>query len=371
MSLRRLVAIMRKEILHIIRDPRNLFLVTVSPAFLLVLLSYVFSFEVKQFTLAVMDLDRTSLSRRYLASLTSNQDLSLAYTIRSYEEIDPLLLEGAADVALVIPPGFAAEIRGGHAAQVQAIIDGTDPFVSSQAINIVSSLSAAFVAGSGTTGPALARQPVEILTQAWYNAGLLSLHGMVPGLLAIVLIMPTLALALALTREKETGTLEGLMATPVRGFEYILGKLVAYVITGLVSAVLALLVAVLWFRVPFRGSLPLYLMLAANYFLACMAAVVVVANFVKSQQAAMFIVLLIFLVPSFFLAGLITPVSTGSILSILTSYALPSTHFVEISRVIFLKGLGLMPTLQPALILLAMGLGALVVGLRSFKKRLG
>lgn len=371
MSLRRLVAIMRKEILHIIRDPRNIFLVTVSPAFLLVFLSYVFSFEVKHFNLAVLDLDRTSVSRRYLASLTSNQDLSLAYTVRSHDEIDPLLLAGAADIALVIPPGFAADIRGGHTAQVQAIIDGTDPFVSSQAISIVSSLSAAFVVGTGNVNPAMARQPVEVLTQAWYNPGLLSLHSMVPGLLAIVLIMPTMALALALTREKETGTLEGLMATPVRGFEYIVGKLLAYVIMGLVSAALALLVAVLWFRIPFRGSLPLYLLLAADYFLACMATVVVVANFVKSQQAAMFIVLLIFLVPSFFLAGLITPVSTGSIFSILTSYVLPSTHFVEISRGVFLKGLDLAHTLQPAAILLGMSLGALAFGLSSFKKRVG
>ncbi|MCL7451509.1 MAG: ABC transporter permease [Anaerolineae bacterium] len=371
MSLRRLFAVMRKEVLHIVRDPRNLFLVTVSPAFLLVLLSYVFSFEIKQFSLVVLDLDRTSLSRRYLASLTSNQDLNLTHTVTGYDAIDPLLLEGTVDVALVIPPGFAAEVRGGQAAQVQAIIDGTDPFAGSQAINLLSSLSAAFVAGTATTGPVMASQPVEVLTQAWYNAGLLSLHGMVPGLLAIVLIMPTLALALALTREKETGTLEGLMATPVLGFEYVVGKVAAYIITGQVSALLALLVAVLWFEVPFRGNLALYLLLAADYFLACMAAVVVVANYVKSQQTAMFIVLLVFIVPSFFLAGLITPVSTGSPFSVLTSYVLPSTHFVEISRVIFLKGLGLAQMVQPALILLGMGLVALALGLLSFKKRVG
>lgn len=369
MSPRRLVAIMRKEMLQIVRDPRNLFLVTVSPAFLLILLSYVFSFEIKQFSLAVLDLDRTPLSRRYQASLGSIQDLDLTYTVGSYEEIDPLLLEGMVDAALVIPPGFAAQVHGGQAAQVQAIVDGTDPFAGSQAINLLTNLSVAFVSSSDAPGSATGLQPVEILTKAWYNPGLLSLHGMVPGLLAIVLIMPTLALALALTREKETGTLEGLMATPVLGAEYLVGKLVAYIISGLVSALLALLVAVLWFQVPFRGSLGLYLLLAADYFLACMAAVIVVANFVKSQQTAMFIVLLIFIVPSFFLAGLITPVSEGSLYSLLTSYVLPSTHFVEISRVVFLKGLGLAPMYQPALILLGMGLGALAIGLRSFKKK--
>ena len=104
MSLRRATAIVRKEILHIIRDPRNLFLVTVSPAFLLFLLSYIFSFDVGQFNIAVLDLDRTSLSRLYLDSLTSDQDLILAFTVGSYEEIDPLLVSGDIDAALVIPP---------------------------------------------------------------------------------------------------------------------------------------------------------------------------------------------------------------------------------------------------------------------------
>ena len=111
MSLRRAAAIVRKEILHIIRDPRNLFLVTVSPAFLLFLLSYIFSFDVGQFSIAVLDLDRTSLSRLYLDSLTSDQDLILVYTVGSYEEIDPLLVSGDIDAALVIPPGFANTVH--------------------------------------------------------------------------------------------------------------------------------------------------------------------------------------------------------------------------------------------------------------------
>jgi ABC-2 type transport system permease protein len=192
---------------------------------------------------------------------------------------------------------------------------------------------------------------------------------MVPGLLSIVLIMPTLALALALTREKETGTLEGLIATPVSGLEYLSGKLLAYVVTGLVSAALALLVAVFWFQVPFRGSLLVYLLLTATYFLACMGAVVVIANLVKSQQTAMFVVLIIFIVPSFFLAGLISPISTESLATMLTSYSLPSTHFVAISRTVFLKGLGLAYLVRPTLALLGMGLGALALGLWTFRKK--
>jgi ABC-2 type transport system permease protein len=369
MSLPRTAAIVRKEVLHIIRDPRNLFLVTVSPAFLLFLLAYIFSFEVSQLTLAVLDLDRSSLSRRYVASLTGDEDLVLGYTLDSYDEVLPLMKSGKVDVTLVIPPGFAESVHGGQPAQVQAVVDGTDPFAGGQAISSLSARSGIFVVRADKASPRSLGEPVQVRTQAWYNAGLESLLSMVPGLLAIVLIMPTLALALGLTREKETGTLEGLMATPVSGSEYITGKLLAYVGAGLVSAILALLVAVLWFKVPFRGRLDVYLLLAGDYFLACMSATVVIASFVKSQQTAMFVVLIIFIVPSFFLAGLISPVSTGSLGSMLTSYALPSTHFVEISRVVFLKGLDLVHLARPALILLGMGLGSLALGLRLFHKK--
>jgi ABC-2 type transport system permease protein len=369
MSLRRIAAIVRKEILHIVRDPRNLFLVTISPAFLLFLLSYIFSFEVTQLDLAVLDLDRTSLSRRYLSSLTSDRDLVPAYTVSSYADILPLLQSGDVDAALVIPPGFADTVHRGQPAQVQAIIDGTDPLAGRQAVGSLSARSGVFVAGSGTSSSLQGGEPVQVRSQAWYNAGLKSLLSMVPGLMAIVLMMPTMAFALALTREKETGTLEGLIATPVSGLEYVAGKLLAYIAMGLASAVFALLVALFWFKVPFRGSLVVYLLLVGDYFLACMGAAVVIASFVKSQQTAMFVVLLVFLVPSFFLAGLITPVSTESLGALLTSYALPSTHLVEISRVVFLKGLGLAYLWRPALILLGMGIGALVLGLFLFKKR--
>jgi ABC-2 type transport system permease protein len=369
-SLRRLLAIARKELLHIGRDARNLFLVTISPAFLLFLLAYIFSFEVTRLDLAVMDLDRSSLSRRYLESLASSREVTLAHSLESYEEIERLLVAGQADAAVVVPPGFGEAIHRGRPATVQAVVDGADPLVGREVVNSLAAQSDAFVLAAGSRGATVALQPVQARTRAWYNAGLESLLSMVPGLLSIVLIMPTLALALALTREKESGTLEGLMATPVSGLEYLSGKLLAYVATGLVSAVLAWLVAVLWFKVPFRGSLAVYLLLAAAYFLACMGAVTVIANFVRSQQTAMFIVLLIFIVPGFFLAGLINPVSQSALVPMLTSYALPGTHFVQISRTVFLKGLGLAYLVQPALILSGMGLGAMILALRTFRKRI-
>jgi ABC-2 type transport system permease protein len=369
MSLRRMVTITRKEMLHIVRDARNFFLVTVSPAFLLFLLAYVFSFDVGQLNLVILDLDRSRLSRQYLQSLTSDQELVVQYVVSRYEEIRPLLVEGKADAALVIPPGFGEAIQSGEPAPVQAIVDGADPFGGSEAIGSLQARSSIFVLSRDAQGNLQQGAPVEVRSRAWYNAGLESLLSMVPGLMSIVLIMPALALALGLTREKESGTLEGLMATPVSGLEYLVGKLLAYLSAGLISALLTLLVATLWFQVPFRGSLAAYLLLTAGYFSACMGAALVIASLAKSQQTAMFVVLIVFIVPSFFLAGLISPVSTSSPLARIVSYALPSTHFVEISRSVFLKGLGLDTLLRPALTLWGMGLGALLIGLRVFNKK--
>jgi ABC-2 type transport system permease protein len=369
MSLRRTAAVVRKELLHIVRDPRNLFLVTAAPALLLFLLSYIFSFDVTQIRLAVLDLDRSSLSRHYLANLTADGDLVVAATAAGYDQILPLLTAGQADAGLVIPPGFDSDLRSGRTVQVQAIVDGTDPFASGQVISSLEARSGVFAPSVSPVVATASAAPLEVRTRVWYNAALKSLLSMVPGLLAVVLLMPSVAFVLALARETETGTLEGLIATPVSGADYLAGKLIAYVLAGLVSAVLALLVAVLWFKVPFRGSLVNYLLLVAIYFLACMAAAVVIAHLVRSQQTAMFVFLLIFLVPSFFLSGLITPVATTSWASMLTAYALPSTHFLEISRALFLKGLGLPSLARPALMLLVMAFVGLGAGLVLFRKK--
>ncbi len=194
---------------------------------------------------------------------------------------------------------------------------------------------------------------------------------MVPALAAIVLSMPALALALALAREKESGSFEGLIATPVRGAEYLVGKLVAYLSCGLMGVGLVWLVAVIYFRVPFRGTFAVYLLLAADFLLAGMGFSLFIANFTRTQQTAMLLVLMIFFAPSFFIAGLIAPVETRSLASRLIAYSLPTTHFIAISRGVFLKGLGLADLGFPPIALLTMGVGGLVLSLLLFRKSLG
>ncbi len=375
MSIRRLLAIARKEFLHITRDLRTIFLVTVAPAFLLFVLSYVFSFDVDRVDIVVCDLDRTPLSRAFLASLTADGDVVIVAYVQREEEVDPLFIRDVADLALVIPHGFAdAVLRQtqdiapkGNPARVQCIADGADAISAYNTIGFLESRVDGFVAGLRSDG---AGSVLDISDRAWYNETLKSLVSMVPGMMAIILCMPALALALALTREKETGSFENLIVTPVRGVEYLVGKLLAYEISGMMSVVLACLVATLWFRVPFRGSFPAFLLLAADYMVASMGVSLVIANFVRNQQAAMFLILMVFFVPSFFIAGLILPVAEEPIARAV-AYALPATHFITICRSAFLKGLGPLALREPALFLLGFGAVCQVISLALFKKKLG
>jgi ABC-2 type transport system permease protein len=398
MSIRRLLAVARKEFRHITRDARTFFLVTVAPAFLLVTFSYVFAVDVERVDIAVRDLDRTPLSRAFLASLTADGDFVIVAYVEREEEIEPLFARDVADLVLVIPHGFADAVmggalslvpsinsghrlspvactepsrsegpsKGGGPAEVQCVADGADAITASQTIGLLESRVDAFAA---SLRPGIAGSGLNISDRAWYNETLKSLISMVPGMMAIILCMPALALALALTREKETGSFEGLIATPVRGAEYLVGKWLAYEISGMVSVILAYLVATLWFRVPFRGNFLAFLLLSADYLVASMGVSLMVANFCRNQQTATFLILMVFFVPSFFIAGLVLPVANEPIARA-AAYALPTTHFITICRSVFLKGLGPAALWKPALILLGTGIASQAISLALFKKKL-
>jgi ABC-2 type transport system permease protein len=373
MSIRRLLAVARKEFRHITRDVRTFFLVTVAPAFLLVTLSYVFSFDVDRVDVAVRDLDSTPLSREFIASLTADGDIVVVAYLLGSEKAEDLFVRDTANAVLVIPHGFADALLGGGPVEVQAIIDGADAISANQAIGFLESHVNAFVADlrpriAGGVGPA-SNVSLEVSSRAWYNEALKSLIGMVPGMMAVILCMPALALALAMARERETGSYENLIVTPVHGTEYLCGKLLAYQSSGIASVGLAWLVATLWFRVPFRGNLPAFFLLAANYLLASMGISLVIATFVRNQQTAMFLILMVFFVPSFFVAGLLLPVAKEPVAQII-AYILPTTHFITISRGVFLKGLGPVALWKPSLTLLGSGTACLLASLALFQKKL-
>ncbi len=371
MSLPRLFAIARKEIHHVTRDVRTLLLVTIVPAFLLLLLAYVFSFDVEHFDLIVLDQDKTAVSRQYVADLTGDRTFRVVGNIEGYDEIDMWLQTGRARLALVIQHGTAAELQAGRSTHVQAVIDGVDSITGGQLISQIEARTRLF---SVSRLPRLMGQRsgfIDARGVAWYNPAIKSLYSMVPGLLAVVLTMPALAFAITLTREKELGSFEGLAATPIRGLEYLIGKMITYVGFGLLSLIPLLMVTTFWFRVPFRGSPIILISVTVIYFAATFGVSMLVANFVKTQQAAMLFMILLFFIPSFFLSGLILPIDTSSIATRLSSEILPSTHFIIIARGVFLKGLDLLEMRVPLMNLLAVGVVTLGLSLSIFRKRIG
>jgi len=368
MSIKRLASILTKEYRHIFREPRTLWMVFLSPAFVLITLSMVFTSGAGQIELALWDQDHTTLSRQFISTLTSDADFSVT-RVSDYEQIGSSLTSRHVDAGIVIPPGFASTVQAGGTAPIQVILDGVDTSVAGRA-------SSSLLGHAADFGAQLSKQylvpppPIRIKQQSAYLPPAADRDSMVSGLIPIVFSLPVIAAALALARERERGTLETLVATPVRSLEYLGGKLIAYVTASLVGLVPVWLTASVLFGVPFRGSPILLVVLTADFLMASVGLAIVIGNLVKSQQAATVLSLFVFFVPAFFLSGLSDPIDTTDLVSTLVSYIMPTTHFVTICRALFLKGATLIELWRPSLMLLGLSTVWTLLGALSFRKRI-
>jgi ABC-2 type transport system permease protein len=285
-----------------------------------------------------------------------------------YPSLYDKLTSGEIHLAVVIPPQFETELDSGKRAAVQVIIDGSDAITARQGLARFEQRTRVFEQQLASAGEMQAA-PIVVRSQVWYNRDLKSTFAMVPGLIPIVLILPSLAVALAVTREKELGSFETLAATPIRAAEYLLGKLTPYVVFGIVSAAIAVVVAIGWFGVPLRGS-PIDLLLTSTFYLfASLGESLFISSLLVSQGTAMRVILLLFFVPSFFLTGVTLPVDTGSGPGQLASYFLPVTYFVQVTRGIFLKEMGLSQLASQSLYLLLLGAVSFVLSILVFRKQ--
>lgn len=365
MSIRRFWAILRKEFRHILRDRRMLFLVTISPTIMLIAFAYVFSFDLNPAKVVVFDQDHSPQSRNLVASLHYDHNVIILGEVDRYGEIRENMRAGKSKLGLVILPGFGRDLQAGRSTSVQILGDGSDPLNTSTQMALLSRRISEW-------GDPYLRititAPATVRTLVLYNPFIKGRYSMVPGLLAIALILPSMAVALALAREKELGSFESLAATPITATEYIIGKLIPYIVFGMMSAALAIAAAVLWFHVPMCGNYFTLAGLTLLYLWATLGISIFVSNFITNQSTALRAVLLLFLVPSFFLTGLIVPIDEQARL---ISSSLPATHFVAISRGVFLKGLGWRALGFQAIALLSMGLFSTLFTILSFRKRVG
>lgn len=371
-------AVMRKEARHIMRDRGTFFLVTVSPVILLLVMAYTFMVDIENVAVAVMDRDGTHLSRRYVAGLGGTGDVLVRYVANNYEELERWLMTSEAKAAIVIPPGFEANLRARQETGIQVLVEGTEPVTANTVMKHIGGYTEQFAleivkastARAGMRINEAALLPIDLRVRTWYNPTLEAVIGFLPALIAMVMAMPAVTTTMALTREKEHGTLEQLIATPIRRSELLVGKLIPYILSGLLGVVLCVLVAVGWFGVPFKGSLLLYLVLSLAFLLASLAIALVMSVFVKSQQAAQLGAFLIFFFPGFFLSGIFYPLVSMQPIMKMEAYMVPTTHYVLISRGMFLKGQGLEILWPFALALLVMGIVFLGVAVGLFRKKL-
>ncbi len=344
MNFGRLWSLMRKEFIQIVRDPRTLAITFAMPVLQLFLLGYAATNDVRNVSLAVWDQDRSYASRQLLDAYRAADYFHLDYDAGSEAEVRRLIDIGAARGGLIIPPGYAARLAAGEPAQVAMVIDGSDPTIAGTALSAASMIGQTkaqnlVVARAAARGQsALTQLPVEVRTQVWYNPDLRSSYYMIPALIGLILMMlTTLLTSTSIVRERERGTIEQLIVTPLRSLELVVGKLAPYVIVALIDMVEILAAGVLMFGVPINGSLPLLLLLSGLFLVTTLGLGLFVSTISHTQQEAM-LTSMFFLLPSIFLSGFLFPLAAMPWYLQAASYAIPLRYFLVIARGIILKG---------------------------------
>ncbi|MBI2248136.1 MAG: ABC transporter permease [Armatimonadetes bacterium] len=372
---RRLAAIIVKEFVQVVRDPRTLAMALLMPVVQLLLFGYAITTDVEHLPTTVLDQSQSQESRAILQRFEHSRYFDITYAAASFAELEARIDRGAARVGIVIPPDFGRSVAGGRRVSIQVIVDASDPLVARSAVATAEAIGQ--VASLEIVGQELAQRglrlsgaPLEVRTRAWYNPDLRSVNFMVPGLLAVVLQMLTMMLtAMAIVRERELGTLEQLVATPIRKHELMLGKILPYVLLGYVDITLALLIAAFWFRVPIHGSLLLLYTLALLFYLASLGQGVLISTVSRTQRQAMQAAFFAFL-PSILLSGFMFPREGMPVVIQWIGDVIPLTHFLIIVRGIILKGVGVAALSGQILPLAILGGLFFAISVARFQKRL-
>jgi len=374
----RMRMIMWKEFIQIFRDPRLLGVVVVIPIVMLLLYGYAINFDVRNLRLAVYDQDASRASRELIATFTGSEYFRIVDYLRDNHQVADALDGNRAQLVLIIPPTYRRDLADGRTAQVQVLINGSDSTTASTGIGYIAAILQQQSARISLE--ALAREgvnvtrvvtPVDNRIRYWYNSELRSTNFLVPGMIAMILMMlAALLTSVTVVRERERGTLEQLVVSPVQPLELMLGKLIPYVVIAFGDVLLILLVGVYVFQVPFRGSPWLVLALSGIFVTAALGIGLLVSTIAPNQQLAMLAAMLVSQMPSVLLSGFMFPISSMPRPIQLITYIIPARHFIKILRGIILKGNGLAQVWEPALGLLILALLLLGLSAARFKKKL-
>lgn len=371
----RLRALLLKEFIQMRRDRLTFGMMVGLPIIQLLLFGFAINTDVKHLPTIVFDQSMQQESRDLLAAFEASEYFTMKVAASNYQQVNDAVESGAAKVGIIIPPDYAANIKHGRSAAVQVIVDASDSMSASSAISAAQmigqlrSQEIMAVRLQGSPGKQVPL-PIDIRIRPWYNPDFVSAFYMVPGILGIVLTMTMVMItSMAIVRERERGTLEQLIVTPLKSWELMLGKIIPYVFVGYVQATLALLVGTLVFEVPLRGSLGLLYGLTTLFILASLALGVLISTVAKTQMQAMQMSFFIFL-PSVLLSGFMFPRAAMPEVFYQLGHLLPLTFYLEILRGIVLKGIGLQFLWSQVFALIVYILAALTLSIVKFQKKL-
>ena len=373
--MRRIFEIFRKELLQLRRDTKMLPMLFVAPVIQLVLLGYAATTDLAAVPVVVCDQDRSQTSRELLRSFSSSGDFHLSNYVERIGDIDQYLDNNQAEIGIVVPSGFGRAINSGESETVQILVDGSK----TNATTALNQLLAAVGDHAGDImsarlverGIVLHRPSVNGAIRVWYNPELASRNFMVPAVLALILlVITTVITSMAIVKEKESGTIEQIIVTPIRPIQLIIGKLLPFALVGLVEILLVLSVTIWWFDIPLKGNAWLLIALCMLFLLTTQGLGLFVSTISHNQQQAMMTAVFFVIMPMVLLSGFVFPIEDMPEPIQYVTYLMPLRYFLIIIRGIFLKGVG-MDILWPQVALLA-GLGVVILGLAvaRFQKRI-
>ena len=374
---KRIYAVARKEMLHVVRDPRSLGMAIAIPMLLLVLFGYALTLDVDNVPLVVWDQDETPASRELVSRFLGSHYFSFSEYARDYRQVERAVDTGKSLAGLVIPRGFAGGLAAGRETPVQLLVDGSDSTTATLAMGYADTVVRGYsqdivLRQAQRTGGVARRVPLDLRPRVWFNADMESKNYIIPGLIAVIMmVIAALLTSLTVAREWERGTMEQLISTPIKGWELVTGKLLPYFLIGLLDVALAVLMGEFLFQVPLRGSVALLFTLAAVFLAGALALGLVISIVTKSQLLASQLAMVLTFLPSFLLSGFMYAISNMPRPIQLVTYTIPARYFVALLKGIYLKGVGLRILLLEAGLLTIFAVLIVLLAVRKFRKKLG
>src|SRR6266508_1839719 len=375
----RVFSVLRKESREILRDPYTLSIALVLPLVMLFLFAYGVNTDVRHIQLAVMDFDQSATSRDYIQAFFSSGYFESAGIVQNYEQAGDMLDRDTADAVLVILPGFARSLSIGGQVQTQTLLDGSYTPSAQVAESYIEAINAAYNGKivsefiESRNGKSLDQYiPLRVRSRVLYNPGLKSVNVIVPGLFGVILMaLPPLLSALAIVREKERGSIQQVFVSPIRPLELIMGKLIPYAVIAFIEMIIVFAGGILWFGVPFRGSLLIFLVASVLYVLCTVGIGLLISTLTRSQATAGLLAIVLTIMPSMLFSGFIFPIHTMPTPMQAYANAFPARYFIDISRALALKGQGI-SSVAPAMGFMAAYAASLILlSALRFKKRIG